>query len=161
MLRDSSAATTPLGKACGRVEALDPLVPLELAEGGEEEEDGGSEDGAVLPRAMSRAGVTSELASAASKIEAKSRYSSRVLLALATVRDGEVELDAPPGAAGGAALAAALVVGSKGRRKKMEEKKRRNATEEGGEDAAAPPPPPSSTLDALLCELGAPAVTAG
>ena len=114
----------------------------------------------VLPRALSRAGVTSELAFAASKVEAKkSRFSPRVLLALATVRDGGVELDAPPGVAGGAALAAALVAGGGAQKGKKRRKKRRKTTEEGEEDAAAAVPPSSlSALDALLCDLGAPAV---
>lgn len=153
MLRvDSNPMTLPLGRACGRVEALDPLVPLELAEGeGEDGEEDDESEERALPPALSRAGVTSELASAASKMESKAGRSSSgvLLLALATVRDGEVELDAPPGAAGGAALAAALVAGKKRRKTK--------ATE--GKDAAADPPPSSaSALDALLCELGAPAV---
>lgn len=154
MLDDAGPSDIPLGKACGRVEALDPLLPLELAEGEEEEEDDddgddvGGENERVLPRALSRAGVTSELASAAAKVVGSESRS--VLLALATVRDGGIELDAPPGAAGGAALAAALVVG--GATKRQKQKKRRKTT--AGELAA----PASSTLDALLCELGAPAV---
>jgi len=163
MLRSESTSIPPLGRACDRVEALDPLVPLELAEGGEGEEEEEGEDGGselVLPRALSRAGVTSELAFAASKVEAKkSRFSPRVLLALATVRDGGVELDAPPGVAGGAALAAALVAGGGAQKGKKRRKKRRKTTEEGEEDAAAAVPPSSlSALDALLCDLGAPAV---
>lgn len=161
MLRESGSSTAlPLGKACGRIEALDALVPLELAEG-EDDDDEEEEDGAAaaaLPRALSLAGVTSELASAAASKGIAGPPGSRLLaprvllLALATVRDGEIELDAPPGAAGGAALAAALVRA----KEKKNKKRRKTTTAEGEEEAVAPSP--SSTLDALLCKLGAPAV---